>query len=217
MLKSPEQDEFFVSFEVLGDSTNVIIEPTPTAPPPPVDGPETPDIGMRTFEEINATMAAVSTVSTQEPNVLATYLRVKQQLPTDENMEGFLAALQMAVAQLSIEYCNALVNDGSRRATFWPDFTFPASVGAAFGPAADRDDVFAPLVDRITLPDNFGVGLSTQPDIAAFTGELDSLTDRLTACYNFNTDEDNCEAGRTDTVVKAVCAAALGNAAMLMQ
>ncbi|NND54345.1 MAG: LamG domain-containing protein [Gammaproteobacteria bacterium] len=217
VLKSPEQDQFFVSFEVLGNSTNVIIEPSPTPPPPPADGPETPDIGLRTFEEINATMAEISTVSTQEPNVLNTFLTVKQQLPTDENMEGFLAAHQMAVAQLSIEHCNALVNDSTKRAAFWPDFTFPASIGAAFGPSADRDEVFDPLIDRITLPDGFGAGLSTQPDIADFKGELSSLTDRLTTCYNFSTDEDNCEPGRVDTVVKAVCAAALGNAATLMQ
>jgi len=162
-------------------------------------------------------MAEITTARTQESNVLNTYRTVKQQLPTDENMEGFLAAHQMAVAQLSIEYCNALVNDGTKRAAFWPDFGFPASLGSAFGPAADRDDVFDPLVDRITLPDTFGTGLSSQPDIATFKGELDALTDRLAACYDFDNNIDSCEAGRTDTIVKAVCAAALGNAAMLMQ
>jgi hypothetical protein len=48
-------------------------------------------------------------------------------------------------------------------------------------------------------------------------GELNALTDRLVACYDFNTNTDNCEAGRTATVVKALCGAALGNAAMLVQ
>lgn len=217
VMKSPDQDEFFVSFEVLGNSTNVFIEPVPNPPSAPADGAPVPDIGLRTFEEINATMAAITTVSTQEPNVLDTYTRVKQQLPTSENMGGFLAAHQMAVAQMSIEYCNALVNDSARRAAYWPDFSFPASLGAAFGPAADRDDVYDPIVERITLPDTFGAGLSTQPDIAAMKGEMSALTDRLAACYDFNTDTDNCDPGRTDTIVKAVCAAALGNAAMLMQ
>lgn len=217
VLKGPDQDEFFISFEVLGNSTNVVIEPVPSPPPPPANGPETPDIGLRTFEEINATMAEITTVSTQEPNVLNTYLTVKQQLPTDENMGGFLAAHQMAVAQLSIEYCNALVNDTPKRTLFWPGFTFPSNLALAFGPAADRDLVFDPLVDRVSLPDTFGAGLSTQPDIAAFKGELDNLTDRLAACYDFGNNIDNCDAGRTELIVKAVCAAALGNAAMLMQ
>jgi len=220
VLKTPDQDEFFVSFEVLGNSTNVIIEPVPSTPPPPVDGEEVPDIGLRTFEEINATMAEITTVSTQESNVLNTFLTVKQQLPTSENIGGFLSAHQMAVAQLSIEYCNALVNDSGKRTSFWPGFGFPSGANAintAFGPGADRNLVFDPLINRITLPDTFGAGLSTQPDISAFRTELDSLTDRLATCYDFDNNIDSCDADRTETIVKAVCAAALGNAAMLMQ
>ena len=80
-----------------------------------------------------------------------------------------------------------------------------------------RDLVFDPLVNRIAFPDALGTGLATQPDIAAMKGELNSLTDQLTACYNFSTGADSCEAGRTNTVVKAVCGATLGNAAMLVQ
>ncbi len=216
VIKGADQDEFFVSFEVLGGSTNVYIEPVPAPPAAPVDGAPAPDIGLRTFEEINATMAALTTVSTQEPNVRDTFARVKQQLPTTEDFGSFLAAQQMAVAQLSIEYCNALVNDTGKRAAFWPGFGFPASVRDAFGPGADRDLVYDPLVNRIAFP-NGGAGLSTQPDIAAMKSELSALTDRLVACYDFGNNTDSCEAGRTATVVKAVCATVLGNAAMLIQ
>lgn len=215
--KTPEQDEFFLSFDFLGGDSNVFVEPVPLAPGDPADGEPAPDVGLRTFEEINATMAAITTVSTQQPDVFDTYQRVKQQLPTVEGLGGFLAAHQMAIAQMAIEYCNALVDDPVKRANFWPGFGFPASINTAFGPAADRDLVFDPLVNRIALPDAFGTGLLTQPDIAEMKGELSALTDQLTACYNFNTGTDSCEAGRTNTVVKAVCGAALGNAAMLVQ
>ena len=215
--KTPEQDEFFLSFDFLGNSSNVFVEATPLPPGTPADGVPVPDIGLRTFEEINATMAAITTVSTQSPLVLETYERIKQQLPTVENFGGFLAAHQMAIAQLAIEYCNALVDDTSKRATYWPGFGFPSSINTAFGPAANRDLVFDPLINRIALPDGFGTGLATQPSVAAMKGELNALTDRLTTCYNFGTGTDNCEAGRTNTVVKAVCGAALGNAAMLVQ
>jgi hypothetical protein len=215
--KTPEQDEFFLSFDFLGDDSHVFVEATPLPPGTPADGDPVPDIGLRTFEEINATMAAITTVSTQQPAVLDTYQRVKQQLPTVENFGGFLAAHQMAIAQLAIEYCNALVDDSGKRANFWPAFGFPASINTAFGPAADRDLVFDPLINRIILPDASGTGLSTQPDVATMKGELNALTDRLTACYDFGTGTDNCEAGRTNTVVKAICGAALGNAAMLVQ
>ena len=145
------------------------------------------------------------------------YEGIKQQLPKVENFGGFLAAHQMAIAQLAIEYCNALVDDTSKRASYWPGFGFPANINTAFGPAANRDLVFDPLINRIALPDGFGTGLATQPSVAAMKGELNALTDRLTTCYNFGTGADNCEAGRTNTVVKAVCGAALGNAAMLVQ
>jgi mono/diheme cytochrome c family protein len=215
--KSPDQDQFFLSFDFLGNDTNVFVEPTPLPPGAPADGDPVPDIGLRTFEEINATMATITTVSTQNPFVRDTFERVKQQLPTVENFGGFLAAHQMAIAQMAIEYCNALVDDTAKRAAFWPGFSFPANINNAFGPAADRDLVLDPLINRIALPDAFGNGLTSQPDIAAMKGELNSLTDRLTACYDFNTGTDNCEAGRTNTVVKAICGAALGNAAILVQ
>lgn len=217
VLKGPEQDEFFISFELLGESTNVIVPAAPPPPGVPVDGAPAPAIGLRTFDEINATMATITTVSTQEPNVLDTYTRVKQQLPTTENLGGFLAANQMAIAQMSIEYCNALVNDNAKRGDFWPAFNFSGSIPATLGPAADRDLLFDPLIDSITLTDGGGQGLSSQPDVSAMRAELDALTDRLTACYNSGSGQDNCEAGRTETVAKAVCAAALGNAAMLVQ
>ena len=215
--QGPEQDQFFLSFELLGNSTNVITRPTPLTPGSPADSDPAPDYGLRTFEEISASMAALTTVSGQEPFVKDTFDRVKQQLPTVENLGGFLSAHQMAVAQLSIEYCNALVEDNAKRATYWPDFGFPANIGAAFGTPADRDTVFDPLLDRLTLPDAGGIGLATQPDIEDTRGELNWLVDKLTACYNYGTDTDNCDVGRVATTVKAVCAAAIGNAAMLVQ
>jgi mono/diheme cytochrome c family protein len=214
--KGANQDEFFLSFDVLGGESFVITGPPVIAAGDPKDGDPVPDFGLRTFEEINASMAALTTVSTQEPNVRNTYLRVKQQLPTVENMGGFVAAHQMAIAQMAIEYCNALVDDPDLRADYWPGVNLPASVKQTFGVSADRNLVFDPLVDRLTLPDA-GTGLSSQPAINDIKAELDNLSDRLTACYNPATDSDSCAVSRTNVVMKAVCAAAIGNAAMLVQ
>jgi len=50
-----------------------------------------PTIGLRVFDEINATMAEVTGVSPTQPEVRETFDRVRQQLPTVENIEGFLA------------------------------------------------------------------------------------------------------------------------------
>ena len=215
--KGASQDEFFLSFDVLGNASNVIVEGVPLPPADPPDGDPVPDYGLRTFEEINASLATLTTVSMQEPNVLDTYLRVKQQLPTVESMGGFLAAHQMAIAQLAIEYCNALVDDPAKRAAYWPNISFPASVKNTFGISANRDRVFDPLINRLALPDSSGSGLGTQPSTDDIRAELDDLSDRLTSCYNPNTDTDSCPSGRTNTVLKAVCGAAFGNAAMLVQ
>ena len=57
------------------------------------------------------------------------------------------------------------------------------------------------------------LGPKASPELKA---ELNNLTDRLTACYDPDTDTDNCAISRTNTVIKALCAAAIGNGAMLV-
>ncbi len=204
--KGPESDEFFVTFERLGDNTNVVVEPTPLQPAAPADSDPVSDIGLRTFDEINATMAATTGVSITNANVQATFNTIKQQLPTVENVEGFLSSHQVAVSQLAIEYCNALVEDNSLRATFFPGFSFGASASAAFDSNAERDLVIDAILDNV-----MGTGLASQPNSATVKTELNDLIDKLTACGG------GCAADRTETVVKAACAATLGSAALLLQ
>jgi mono/diheme cytochrome c family protein len=202
----PDGDEFFLTFEVLGSNTNVRTEPAPLTPPPPPDGTPRPDIGVRVFDEINATMSTITGVSTQDANVEQTYETIKQQLPTVESIDGFLSAHQVAVAQLAIEYCNALVESPALRSAFFPGFNFAQPAGAAFDTAGERDLVLDPLIARVM---NSNVG--TQPTVAEVKTELNGLMDTLTACGG------GCAPDRTETVVKATCAAALGSAGMLLQ
>lgn len=204
--KGPAFDQFFLTFEQLGGLTNVYTEPVPLAPPPPPDGVPLPEIGLRTFEEIAATMAEVTGVPRSDPAASATYDLVREQLPTVENIEGFLSSHQVGVAQLSIEYCNSLVDDPARRAAYFPGFDFAAPAGQAFDTPAKRDLVIGPLFARVV-----GSGLATQPSTAEVRAELDDLITRLTACGA------GCAADRTATVVKASCAAVLGGASTLLQ
>src|SRR4029077_5918723 len=95
-------------------------------PTPPVDGDPQPDVGVRTFDEINASMSAVTGGSSQSPEVEPTFTTIKQQRPTVESIEGFLSSHQVAVAQLAIEYCNELVDDNAMRASYFPGFNFNA-------------------------------------------------------------------------------------------
>jgi hypothetical protein len=204
--KGPDQDEFFLTFDVLGNDVNVVTEPAPLTPPPPADGAPVSDIGVKTFDEINATMAAITGVSPNQPAVKATYALVRQQLPAVTDLSAVLASHQVGIAQLAIEYCNALVEDNALRADLWGGFNFSAPPSTAFDTGPERDQIFVPLLTRA-----MGTNLASQPDEAAVRMELDNLTTDLAACGG------SCAADRTETIVKASCAATLGSAVTLVQ
>jgi len=203
--QGPDGDEFFLSFERLGDHTNVIVEPSLPLAPQPANRTPASHIGLRTFDEINATMAQMTGVSTTHAAVAVTFATVRQQLPSATSIEGFLSSQQMAVTQMAIQYCDALVSDTSLRAGYFPGFNFSASAGSAFD-ASGRDQVFTPLINRMA-----GQNLASQPTNTALRQELNALTDTLTQCGA------SCATDRTETVVKANCAAILGSAVTLVQ
>ncbi|MEM9102669.1 MAG: LamG domain-containing protein [Pseudomonadota bacterium] len=206
--KGSDSDEFFLSFERLGDQDNVIIEALPPPNATPADLPDRPQIGLRTFDEINYTMSNVTGVPITHAAVTQTFNTVKQQLPTIEDIDSFLSAQQMAITQLAIEYCNALVEDTSLRATYFNNFNFTASPSTAFNQAG-KDTVINALLDRM-----LGSNLTSQPDIEGSDGvrnELENLIDGLAGCGV------NCAADRTATITKATCAAVLGSAVVIVQ
>ncbi|MCB1596516.1 MAG: LamG domain-containing protein, partial [Gammaproteobacteria bacterium] len=204
--KGPDADEFFLSFAQLGGSSNVRVEPAPLTPPPPADGEPQPDIGVKTFDEINASMATITGVAPTTPAVRATYALVRQQLPAIDDVSAVLASHQVGIAQLAIEYCNALVNDTSLRASIFPGFNFSTPANQAFDTPGERDLIFVPLLRR-----SMGTGLLSQPDESNVRLELDNLTTTLASCGG------SCAADRTATVVKSACAAAVGSAVTLVQ
>lgn len=207
--KGPDDDEFFLTFERLGSEANVRVEPVPGTLPLPGGNADVPSVGLRTFDEINATLAEVTGVAPSA--VRGTFETVRQQLPSSESIEGFLASHQTAVSQLAIAYCDALVDDPALRSSYFPDVEFGSAPGTALGTDADRDDVANPLLEGI-----MGSGLATQPDPALARGELRSLMQGLV---------DSCSAAagcsldaqRTATIVKASCAALAGSAVTLIQ
>lgn len=211
--KGSDADEFFLTFEVFGNNTNIVVEPQPLQPGTPPDLPDSADIGVRNFAEINASMAAITGVSRVQADVNRVFETVKQQLPTVESLEGFLSAHQMAISQLAIEYCSALVDNNAaiQRSDYFPLFDFSATAANAFDTAAERDRVILPLIDAV-----MNSGLTTQPDAAQVISELDDLILILAACATGPS--PGCDSvARTRKIVKATCAAALGSAAMLIQ
>ena len=67
--KGPDSDEFFLTFDAIGAST--FNRPPPATPPAPtpVDLAQVASVGVRTFDEISATMAKITGVSELDPAV----------------------------------------------------------------------------------------------------------------------------------------------------
>jgi len=232
-------DEFFLSFELLGTASNPFVEPTP---PPLVllDPDPVPDIGFRTFEEINATMSVLTGVSTLNSAVRSVYDSYIQQLPTVESIEGFLASHQMAIAQLALTYCSELVeNRGSTpRSTYFAGFDFTQPANSAFD-AAGRQQIIEPLLQHMMNVDinNASNNLQTQPDeteisnmlSATNTQQLDPgfassyeslITHMLSQCSRIDppyTGAPCSTSARTVEIAKATCAAVVGSAATMVQ
>jgi hypothetical protein len=220
--KGPAEDEFFLTFDVLG--AQVYCSPTGiclrTEDPPLVvtesDLPTAPRLGVRTFDEINATFAAVTTVDPEEINVDMTFRKLRQSLPATADAKAFLSSHQVAIAQLAFEYCSALV-DGPNAPAFFNNFDFTQSPALAYG-GASRNQVIDPLIDNVGR-----IALMSQPDFVVIQDELgyalpngvrpDNLIDQMMVP---NPDPTEPQAD-TRGIAKGVCGAILGSAATLVQ
>ncbi|MDZ7925576.1 MAG: LamG domain-containing protein [Marinagarivorans sp.] len=208
-----EEDEFFLTFDVLSSERY----DRPVAPVLPLSEPddrpdaEIPaDVGIKTFAEVNANLASMTGVASNLPAVRDVYEKVQQQLPVDENIEGFLPAHHMGVTQLAVAYCNALMNDTTLRSSKFSGFAFGATPASAFD-SGGRARLIGGLLNALVVTTSDNHNVSSGPGTTDMTAELNSLIDRMTACGN------NCPANTTVSASTAVCAAALGSAAMLVQ
>ena len=199
----PLVDTFFLQFDQLGSQTNVIVEPTPVAPPAPI-GPVVADVGVRTFAQVNRTLSHLSGVPTTDANVNATYLAVQQQLPPSPTLEGFSASNQVGIAQLAVQYCSEMIKTSPSTSPL-AGVTLSAS---QFSTQGGIDQVTGPLAARV-----LGSNLNSQPAATTMTGptgELDKLIGVLcgsTPCTSL---------ARVQAVTTAACATAFGSADMLI-
>jgi hypothetical protein len=222
-------DEFYLTFETLGTATNVVVDNPSTTPIPLPDPGVVSRIGLRTFDEIDASMAAVTGVDPAD--VQATYLTMRQALPAVETIQGFLAAQQMSVTQLALTYCDKLVEDPVLRSNFFgPPYGFSgfaSDVATAFGngDSTTKNQVVNALYDRMVGLPGSAAPLANAPtreqvkieligyDAGGAEVNTSSLFHRMTtggAC-------GLCDDARTRAVIKGMCGAVLGSAAMLVQ
>jgi len=195
----PQTDQFFLTFDRLGNQTNVVVEAKPTAPAP-APGPVVADIGVKTFAQVNSTLSALTGVPTSNANVNATYLAVQQQLPPTPTLEGFSSANQVGVAQLAIQYCNTAVNTPALQTALFGGPLSPSQFTSQPG----TDSVTSALANKV-----IGSG-AHQPNASTITTELSSLIGKLCTTNSCTT------AQGTNAVAAAACATAFGSADMLI-
>ena len=212
--KGPDEDEFFLTFDTIGSHT--YNRPPPTVPPAstPEDLPPASAIGVRTFDEINASLATLLGTSQVNPGVVAAYDEVRQSLPAVASIETYVSSHQAAISQLAIEHCHSLMEDATLRAAMFPGFDFNAVPATAFG---NENALFNPLLDRVLGATQLG----HQPDKNAARTELSQLvhghpTDPARPGL-LNQPGVTNDAARTRAIAKAVCSAVVGSAAMLIQ
>ena len=238
-------DDFFLSFEELGSMTNPFVIAAPVTPPPPADLPAQSDIGVRTFSEVNGTMSDLTGVPTDNAAVLDAYDRLRQQLPSSENLNAFGPANIIGVAQLAFEYCDQLVEDSVLRENLFKVAPygfdgFGQNVSTAFDTYAKKEAVVNALYDRmIGIPSAaLGTPIINAPTRADITLELidptnspggtqtdppspENLFDRLNRSCGAGgpgADQVDCSTPTgTKEFVKAMCTSVLGSAAMMMQ
>jgi hypothetical protein len=219
--KGPDEDEFFLTFDRLG--TNSFNRPPPPVPPAPTpqDLPPASVIGVRTFDEISASIAALTGVSQNDAGVRAAVDEVRQSLPAVPSIEAYLSSHQAAIGQLAIEYCHALIEDPALRAATFPGFNFTTTPAAAF---ANENALFDPLLDRVLG----ATQLAHQPDKNAARTEPSRMVNgypddptlsgvvRAGLLNSLPPGQANDEQ-RTRAIAKAVCASVVGGAPMLVQ
>ncbi|MEO8018416.1 MAG: LamG domain-containing protein [Pseudomonadota bacterium] len=210
--KGPPDDVFFLSFEKIGTNSHPAPPPpVPSLPAPPDLAPES-DVGLRTFDELNASLSLITGVPQTNARVSATFDTVKQSLPSIEKLGTFGPALQTALAQLAIQYCNQMVETPALRTAFFGAALNPAAGGtASFGSAgtpnvANRDIVIGALLQK-----GINTGLQWNPDDTAISNELDALINKLVS------GPTGGATGGTGTVMKATCGAVLGSGTTLIQ
>ncbi len=215
----PADDVFFLTFDNLNGVTfnrpeyPMLVESDYIATPEA----QTSDVGVKTFDEIDATYAWITGVDRtnyQRGGVFLVdeaYQELRQSLPAVEDPSTFLSSHQVAIAQLAIQYCDAAVEDS----TIWPSSFFNDPAATAFN-GANRDTFVEPLIARAAGHDSNDPQIMSQPSYTAIHDELAAFPGGGLRPANLI---DRLLVGPSDTraIAKGVCASVLGSAVTLVQ
>lgn len=221
-------DQFFLSFEQLGIHSNVYLEATFDDPLFSSTGLENSAVALRNFSEIRESLAQITGIDSSTASVTATYNLVIQQLPSNEDILGFLSAHQMGITQLAIAYCNAMVESKPARDALsisLDEVDDPTIDDANAKSLADWDSDFIDPMIIAALNTNLSIqpianDVKEQLHHLLFTdadgiAEIDPVSNPdpagLSRCSG------GCDDGVTALAAKAACAAVLASSAVTLQ
>jgi len=189
----PDDDQFHLEFEVLANQFGTTELIPPSSPPAAVPDVVEPDLGLRTFSQINDTMSGLTGVDANQNVVLASYSTLRGSLPPSSDLLTFAAAQQVAIQRLATDYCGVVVNDNASCDNFF---------GACAIDVNAKDQVAATLYGRF-----IGDNLLNQPALADVAVEIVRMIDDL-GCAN------GCTGATAEIALQATCAAVLSSAAV---
>jgi Concanavalin A-like lectin/glucanases superfamily len=218
----PDTDLFYIEFDQIGgsaDRTGVFVPPTP-AFAYTLDGEPGINAGWRVFDSVSYAFAQLTGVPPASNDAASTrvldqvFASARQSLPAISDFQSFLASHHTAIGQLSIAYCSTLMNDAALRTSFFGVNGTPAGFKADL-----QGNLVTPLATRFV-----GGGLSTQPSVATVVSELMATATNAAPGRNpgmATTCAGGTIAGCSDTrtleIATALCAGALGSAAISAQ
>ena len=188
-----EMDQIHLEFEILGNSIGLAEPIAPPLPPLPAPDEVEPDVGVRTFSQINDTMSTLTGIDANAAPVRDRYAELRDSLPATSDILSFAAAQQIAIQSLATTYCGEIVADNGRCSDFF---------GACQIDGAGKDQVAGLLYDTL-----IGENIANQPDRTDVTTELVRVIDDL-GCAN------GCNGAEAETALNATCAAVLSSAAV---
>lgn len=180
---------------------------------------EAPEIGVKDAERTLQTMSALTGVPTSTVQGIFNS-DLKAQLPTNARVEAMLETHMMGATKLASEFCNALINDPTRRAAIWPTFDFAAGNAMAFDKntnATSRRMFIIQMLEAF-----WGAGTLETEEYEEGAAAIDQLiTDMLTQVVDPVTGATipapaNNNAAKLNAA-KAACTAALSSAQVILQ
>jgi hypothetical protein len=152
-----------------------------------------PDLGLRTFSQINDTMSALTGIDANANAVSDSYAELRDSLPSTSELLSFAAAQQIAIQRLATSYCGEIVGNATSCNNFFGQCQIDANA---------KDQVATVLYEKF-----IGTDIANQPAIAGVTTEVVRMIDDL-GCAN------GCSGAEAEIVLTATCAAVLSSSAV---